>query len=169
MNRLDLLLRLIPTPVITGAATLGPIGYIGKAPGTNGSIAGILWFILLHAMVHTSSPFLYYLVLALSVGLAVVVCGEAEERMFKRDPGEIILDEFVAVPLCFIGLGAWLAPGTLIWTALAGFALFRFFDIVKPLGIKSLQRHPGGTGVVLDDVAAALATCAILHIARLFL
>jgi phosphatidylglycerophosphatase A len=50
------------------------------------------------------------------------------------------------------------------WAALgAGFALFRFFDIVKPLGIKRLQHLPGGWGVVVDDVVAALAACATLH------
>lgn len=49
-------------------------------------------------------------------------------------------------------------------TLLAGFALFRFFDIAKPWGIARLQRLPGGWGVVVDDLAAALATCATLHL-----
>ena len=40
---------------------------------------------------------------------------------------------------------------------LAGFGLFRFFDIAKPLGIRRLQALPGGWGVVIDDLAAALA------------
>ena len=47
----------------------------------------------------------------------------------------------------------------------AGFLLFRFYDILKPLGIARLQTLPGGWGVVADDVAAALAACATLHIA----
>jgi phosphatidylglycerophosphatase A len=47
---------------------------------------------------------------------------------------------------------------------LAGFALFRLFDIAKPFGIRRLQALPAGWGVVADDVAAALASCATLHI-----
>ena len=46
---------------------------------------------------------------------------------------------------------------------LAGFAFFRFFDILKPLGIARLQHLSGGWGVVADDVGAALAACASLH------
>jgi len=48
----------------------------------------------------------------------------------------------------------------------AGFALFRLFDIWKPWAIGLLQNLPGGWGVVLDDTAAALATCATLHLAH---
>jgi phosphatidylglycerophosphatase A len=47
---------------------------------------------------------------------------------------------------------------------LAGFALFRLFDILKPLGISKLQRYPGGVGVVLDDLAAGLAVNLVLRI-----
>ena len=47
---------------------------------------------------------------------------------------------------------------------LTGFALFRLFDIVKPFGIRRLQNLPDGWGVVADDVAAALATAATLHV-----
>jgi phosphatidylglycerophosphatase A len=50
---------------------------------------------------------------------------------------------------------------------LAGFALFRLFDILKPFGIGRLQRHPGGIGVVLDDLAAALATNLVLRLGLL--
>jgi phosphatidylglycerophosphatase A len=76
----------------------------------------------------------------------------------------VILDEFIAMPLCFLG---WRAlPAVLpTWAVLlAGFALFRLFDIWKPLGIRRLQALPGGWGVVADDLVAALAACATLHI-----
>jgi phosphatidylglycerophosphatase A len=52
---------------------------------------------------------------------------------------------------------------------LYGFFLFRFFDIIKPLGIRSLERLKGGVGIVVDDVAAALATCITLHMTALML
>ncbi|MCX6943233.1 MAG: phosphatidylglycerophosphatase A, partial [Opitutales bacterium] len=73
------------------------------------------------------------------------------------------LDEVVAMPLCFLGWPA-LAGSLPVWAVLlAGFALFRFYDILKPLGIRRLQDLPGGWGVVVDDLAAALASCATLH------
>jgi phosphatidylglycerophosphatase A len=78
------------------------------------------------------------------------------------------LDEFVVMPLCFLGWqalpAAWVADAR--WAVfLGGFGLFRLFDIAKPLGISRLQDLPGGWGVVADDVAAALAACATLHAA----
>ena len=96
------------------------------------------------------------------------VCGEAEIRLGRHDPGEVILDEFVAMPLCFLGWPMIIGPGLLpfLGLMLAGFALFRLYDITKPLVIDSLQELPGGWGIVLDDTAAALATCATLHLAH---
>jgi phosphatidylglycerophosphatase A len=86
-------------------------------------------------------------------------------RLNKRDPGEVILDEVVAMPLCFLGwwqlLTVWPAWSVL----LAGFLLFRVYDIVKPFGIRRLQALPGGWGVVIDDTVAALAACGTLHLA----
>lgn len=154
--------QFLPTPVITGLATLGPLGYMTKAPGTLGSVAGLLWYT---AVFHFASPMAFLLLLAVTLYLAAAICGEAETRLFKRDPGEVILDEFVCVPVCFIGLqGVIQSWGVKAWILLlAGFLLFRLFDIIKPFGINRLQKLPGGVGVVADDFAAALATCACLH------
>jgi len=78
----------------------------------------------------------------------------------------VVLDEFVAIPLVYLGWPSLVAaaPGWVV--LLAGFGLFRLFDILKPLGIRKLQDLPGGWGVVADDVAAALVACAALHAAR---
>ncbi|WP_309381258.1 phosphatidylglycerophosphatase A family protein [Cerasicoccus frondis] len=154
---------LLPSPVINNVATLGKLGYLGKAPGTNGSVAGVLLYTVVFFPLH---PFFYLLMLALWIYLSIAFCGEAENRLFKRDPGEVILDEVVALPVCFLGLkGAIIAFGGWAWLILlAGFGLFRLFDIVKPFGIKKLQSLPGGLGVVVDDLAAGLATCVCLHV-----
>ncbi len=154
---------LLPTPLVNNLATLGPLGYLTKAPGTMGSVAGVLWY---SAVFHFASPMGYLLLLAVSIFIAIGICGEAEQRMFKRDPGEVVLDEFVCIPVCFIGLqGAISAWGGWAWCLLlAGFLLFRLFDITKPLIINRMQNLPGGVGVVADDFAAALATCLCLHI-----
>jgi phosphatidylglycerophosphatase A len=85
-------------------------------------------------------------------------------RLRARDPGKIVLDEVVAIPLCFLGWRTLLGAAPAWVLLLAGFLLFRLFDIVKPFGISGLQRLPAGWGVVADDFAAALAACATLHV-----
>ncbi|MEO6569180.1 MAG: phosphatidylglycerophosphatase A [Opitutaceae bacterium] len=153
--------RSLPTRAVVMAATLGPIGRKLPAPGTWGSAAGLLYFTVFFERLNFAENLVAS---AAAAYLAVAFCGEAELRLRKKDPGEVILDEFVAMPLCFLGwrslIALWPAWGVL----LGGFLLFRFFDILKPLGIKRLQRYPGGWGVVIDDTAAALATCATLHV-----
>lgn len=157
--------RFLPTAMVLAFATVGPIGRIRKAPGTWGSLAGLLYFTVFFHGLGVIGTLVFS---AFGLYLAVAMCGEAEFRMGKRDPGSVVLDEFVAMPLCFLGwqslaglLPSWLAPWSLF---LGGFALFRLFDVLKPLGIARLQDLPDGWGVVADDVAAALAACAALHL-----
>jgi phosphatidylglycerophosphatase A len=155
----------LPTEAVVGFATLGPLGRRMRAPGTWGSAAGTLYFVLCFSYMGIAGN-----LLASAIGfyVAVGLCGEAEIRLGRRDPAEVILDEFVAMPLCFLGW-QWIAgTGGLAYIALlaAGFCLFRLFDIFKPWVIDSLQELPGGWGVVADDTAAALATCATLHLAH---
>ncbi|MGJ8653440.1 MAG: phosphatidylglycerophosphatase A family protein [Opitutaceae bacterium] len=158
----------ISTPLIVGMATLGPLGLVKKAPGTVGSVAGIA----LYAVMFHHASFLGYLILAaLWIYLAIGICDAAERRLQMRDPGMIILDEFVAVPLVFFGMGGY--NGLIAqhggWPVLlAGFALFRVFDIFKPLGISKLQNLPGGLGCVVDDLAAGVASCIVLHLLLVF-
>jgi phosphatidylglycerophosphatase A len=95
--------------------------------------------------------------------LAFALCGEAEKRLAKVDPPEVNLDEFAVMPLVFFGLRDVLVAGPAWAVYVLGFAVFRIFDVAKPLGIARMQRFVGGAGVVLDDVAAALAACTVLH------
>ena len=161
MNTQPRWIQFLPSMVVCRAATLGPLGFLSRAPGTVGSGAGLLWFTVAF---FEADPLSYLLILAFSIYLAVVFCGEAEQRMFKRDPPEIILDECVAVPICFVGMQPYMTPATTWFILLCGFGLFRLFDIWKPFGIRRLQSLPGGTGVVSDDLAAACATCLTLHL-----
>jgi len=153
--------RFLPAQLVINFATLGPVGRMGKAPGTWGSVAGLAYFTLFFSDMGVLGTLLFG---AVGIYLAVAMCGEAEFRLGKRDPGEIVLDEFVAIPFCFL---AWqqltdVAPRWAIF--LAGFGLFRLFDIWKPLGISKLQSLPDGWGVVADDIAAAIATNVVLHL-----
>jgi phosphatidylglycerophosphatase A len=162
--------RFLPTHVVLALARLGPVGRRLPAPGTWGSVAGLLYFTVFFYPLGAVAT---VLLSTLTCYLAVALCGEAEFRLARKDPGEVILDEFVVMPLCFLGWRLLAAPpaGVGPWPAwavfLTGFALFRLFDILKPFGIRRLQDLPGGWGVVADDVAAALASCAVMHVAKL--
>lgn len=160
--------RFLPTRTILTCATLGPIGRKLRAPGTWGSVAGLLYFTVFFlpwGTLQLGHVLLVLMFSAIGCYLAVGLCGEAEFRLGRRDPGEVILDEFVAMPLCFIGWQTFrLHPAIVL---LAGFALFRLFDILKPFGIRRLQDLPAGWGVVMDDVVAALAACLTMHAANI--
>ena len=121
---------------------------------------------------HHATPFGYIFLAALSAYLSVAICDAAEKRLQMRDPGMIVLDEVVAVPLLFIGMGG--LTGLIVehggWPVLlTGFLLFRIFDILKPFGISHLQNLPGGLGCAIDDIAAGLAACITLHLTLHFL
>ena len=155
--------RFLSTPCVLNWATIGPVGRIKRAPGTMGSLAGLIYFTVIFSMMP------WWLVLLLSIPplyLAVALCGEAEFRLGQRDPGKVVLDEFVVMPLCFLGWqhlpSVWSqnAPWAVF---ISGFLLFRLFDISKPFFINRLQNLPGGWGVVADDLGAALCTCFTLH------
>jgi phosphatidylglycerophosphatase A len=163
--------RFLPSNLVLNFATLGPVGRRRRAPGTWGSVAGMLYFtVFFWPLGFWPVSAVWTLLFSLpGLYLAVAICGEAEFRLGRRDPGEVILDEFASIPLCFLGwpqlaraLPGWASPWLVFLT---GFVLFRVFDILKPLGIRQLQDLPGGWGIVIDDVAAALATCAVMHLA----
>jgi phosphatidylglycerophosphatase A len=142
------------------------IGRIPFAPGTFGSLLGMAWFSLL--LMTGSLP----LLLAGAVGgiaISVWLCDAAEKVLGQKDPGSVVLDEIVAMPLCFI---AWLAirvahSGTLpeagyffsarTWPITVGvFVACRIFDIAKPWPVRQSQSLPGGLGITIDDVLAAV-------------
>jgi phosphatidylglycerophosphatase A len=122
-------------------------GYLPKAPGTWGSLVGLLLFFLLHTL---SLP----VYLAVVAGLFVVgssAAGEAEKILDNRDPGVVVIDEIVGMLITMIAV-----PVTPLTMAL-GFILFRIFDIVKPFPVNIFdQRFHGGLGIMLDDVVAGI-------------
>jgi phosphatidylglycerophosphatase A len=142
------------------------LGRIPLAPGTFGSVAGVLWFGLLLA---TGTFWLFAAGTLGALALSVWLCGEAEKTLGQKDPGSVVLDEIAALPVCF---WAWVAiqfwktgslPGfawffsARTWpTTLGLFVAFRFFDVTKPWPVHQSQSLPGGWGVTIDDVLAAV-------------
>jgi len=131
-------------PALLVASVLG-VGYIPIAPGTFGSAAGLLLWLVL-----PTSP----LVQAGVILLLFVVgswSGSVAERHFGRtDPGQVVIDEVVGVLITlFMNPVGWRG-------AALGFLLFRAADIVKPYPANRLERLHGGLGVMADDAMAAV-------------
>ena len=149
---------------VVALATLGPLGKL-PAPGTWGSAAGISLYALgLYGYeLHGRWTFIT-LAGCVSILFATLVCHLAELFLKKKDPGCIIIDEFVAMPLVFLGFGPHLKSAHHAWAwYLVGFLFFRLFDIAKPFGIRALQRVGGGFGIVVDDLLAAVYAAIALH------
>jgi len=142
------------------------IGRIPFAPGTWGTLLGMGWMMAVwHLMTTSGGALTAYAALTLSIPISTWICARAEQVLNENDPGSIVLDEIVALPFAFIiyFLNFKIAPGVEHFAtpvgmiALAvGFTLFRFFDIWKPWPVRQSQSLPGGWGVVMDDVLAAV-------------
>lgn len=123
------------------------LGLIPLAPGTFGSLLGIL----LHWLLSNLPIFLEICFLGFVVLISVWISGRAELLLENRDPSQIVLDEIVGMAIALAG--APLEPSLVIIAFLA----FRFFDIWKPFPIRYIDRSiHGGWGIVLDDVAAGI-------------
>jgi phosphatidylglycerophosphatase A len=148
------------------------IGRVPFAPGTFGSLIGFLWFILLLA---SANLILFIGGLMAGVAFSVWLCGAAELELKQTDPPSVVLDEIVAIPVCFaswIGIcysktGMLPAPGYFVsrhhwFLSLGILALFRLFDIWKPWPVRQSQSLLGGWGVTVDDVLASLYVAALV-------
>jgi len=140
-----------------GIATGGGLGYFPVFPGTVGSLLGLVLFFPLR---HLSLP-IYLVFLVVLFGVGVFCSGLSESFFKKKDSGHIIIDEIHSMFLI-----SFFIPQTPMWW-IAGFVVFRFFDIKKPYPIRRFERLPGGWGVMMDDLIAALYGLALLHLIRL--
>jgi len=130
-------------------------GYLPKAPGTWGSLVGLLLFYLLHTH---SLPF-YLAVTAVLFVIGTFVAGEAEKILDNRDPGIVVIDEIVGMLITMTAVPATPLPMAL------GFVLFRLFDIAKPFPANFFdQRFHGGLGIMLDDIVAGIYGLIILQV-----
>jgi phosphatidylglycerophosphatase A len=130
-------------------------GAVPKAPGTAGTVAAIPLYLLLQPL----EPWIYLLVTAVLFLAGIWLCGRTSRDLGVHDHGGIVWDEWVGFLVTL-----WLAPSGWVWL-LAGFVLFRLFDILKPWPIGWLDRRVGGgLGIMLDDLLAGFFGFALLQL-----
>ncbi|MEM9744753.1 MAG: phosphatidylglycerophosphatase A [Pseudomonadota bacterium] len=144
-------------PLVLIACGFGS-GFIRPAPGTWGTVAALLlWWWLLAPL----EPPLQLLIVIATYLFGGVISGIVCRRYGVQDPGAIVIDEFVGLWVTLLGFNReW-------WVfALLGFALFRFFDIVKPWPVGWADRTwHGGFGVMADDLVAGCLAALVLQVA----
>jgi phosphatidylglycerophosphatase A len=153
-------------PAAVWIATVFGAGFIPAAPGTAGSLVGVAIVIGI-ASVPAPQPW-KSLALALgTLGLCLIGIGtanEAEEFFARKDPSQVVIDEVVGQMLAFL-----IRPEPGWKWLIAGFLLFRFFDVLKPFPARRAERLPGGWGIMLDDVIAGAYSLAALTALELIL
>jgi phosphatidylglycerophosphatase A len=151
--------RILRNPVHLVAFGFGT-GLSPFAPGTFGTLVGIPFVLLM-------APLGLVAQLGLVVAgflLGIYVCGESARRLGVHDHGGIVWDEVVGYAVTMLAV-----PAEPLWM-LAGFALFRLFDIWKPWPIREADHSlKGGLGIMLDDVLAGIFAGAILYLIHLLL
>jgi phosphatidylglycerophosphatase A len=133
---------ILATVVATGLGS----GYAPFAPGTAGSLVGLALFWPLHHLALWAQAAATVAVFLVGVAAATHVA----RRLGIEDPGLVVADEVVGMWVSLLGV-----PLTGV-TAVAGFVLFRVFDVFKPYPARDLERLPAGWGIMCDDVMAGI-------------
>lgn len=136
------------------------IGYIGKGAGTYASIfTCLLWYFF---QTGEYEPKLAPVLITLLLTMQGVKSANEVEVLWGKDHNRVVIDEVagMCITLLFVPVE--------IKYIVAGLVLFRFFDIVKPLGIRKLEKWPGGWGVMADDVLAGIYANIVLQIIIFF-
>jgi len=139
-------------------ATVFGLGYIPFAPGTFGALGGVMISSILYICGLSFYTFHFvHIALVIMAYFAGVAACNVVNKEWGDDPSKVVIDET---------LGFWISilflP--LEWhTFLLAFVVFRFFDIVKPLGIRYIDRYHSSHAVMLDDVLAGIYTNLVLQ------
>ena len=134
------------------------LGYAPIAPGTFGTVGAVLYYYL-SCTFFGSSTTLILLGTAIVLFFVGMISTDALTAEWGEDPSRVVIDEFIGYMITML-----LIPFS-YKMMVAGFILFRFFDILKPFGIRYLDQNiKGGLGVMLDDVVAGIYACASLHL-----
>ncbi|HEY1940027.1 MAG TPA: phosphatidylglycerophosphatase A [Candidatus Angelobacter sp.] len=140
-------------------ATFFGVGHLQPGSGTWASaITVICWWALCHYLASS-----WVIPVAVAISAVVTFAGIPPSTVVAResgieDPGFVVIDEVAGQMIALIGVSVH-------WKYLvAGFILFRSFDIVKPFPLRRLESLPGGTGIMMDDVGAGLYALALIQI-----
>lgn len=148
-------------PLIIFLASGAYTGYAPVAPGTFGAALGLILGKWLFAPMWRHSPAAFAMAFVVMFAAACLVAGRAEAIFGEHDSSRIVLDEvFGMVATMFLNPLGW------AWL-IAGFVLFRIFDIIKPWPASSFDRMQNGAGVMLDDLAAGIYANLLLQFIRL--
>ncbi len=132
-------------------------GYSPIAPGTVGSVLGLVAFVAVHHAFRLDLS-AHLAVAAVGLVAGVAICRRSSQRLGVHDHPGIVWDEIVG---CYLTCS--LVPAGALWWA-AAFGAFRAFDIIKPWPIRAMDHGlRGGVGIMLDDIAAGLFAALSLH------
>ena len=128
-------------------ATVAYCGYFPIAPGTVGSAAGLIVYLLVW---WAQSRVLEAALIVVIFIVGTWAASHAERFFGAIDPGPVVIDEVLGqlVTLAFIPVG--------VSAAITGFVLFRIFDVIKPYPANRLERFHGGLGIMADDAMAGI-------------
>lgn len=139
------------------------LGYLSPAPGTWGSLPVAVVFVLAGFLgLPATGIFVLMAAILLAASAGCILFAPAAITAENDDPRQVVLDEVAGQAVVFLAVGP-LAGNELLLTALAGFFLFRFFDIVKPWPIRKLEKLPAGFGILADDLLAGLYSLVVLQ------
>ena len=130
-------------------ATFFLVGLIPFAPGTFGSAAGLIAYLLLNIVFCSKAILLVITVLLFFFG--VYVSDSVSSDSSSKDPSYIVIDEVVGIFIAMLFINE-----LSVFSCCIAFVFFRLFDIVKPYPVNKCESLPGGWGIMLDDVAAGL-------------
>lgn len=127
------------------------VGLIPKAPGTYGSLLALI----LVPFINWNTPL--YVMTAAALWFAGAWAVRQFDLSSNKDPQFVVMDEVIGILITFYAI-------PLTWTsAIAGFCLFRFFDITKPFPLRRFEKAPGYWGIMLDDVGAGIYSWLIMQ------
>ena len=140
-------------------ATFFGAGRLRPGPGTWGSLAAMLlwWLLASHVPASLHVPVILALIVA-STAIGIPAATLEARGCGEKDPSHVVIDEVA-------GQLVTLVACPILWKPLlAGFILFRAFDIVKPPPIRRLEKLPEGTGIVVDDLGAGVYGLIVLQL-----
>lgn len=142
-------------------ATSFGAGYLPVAPGTWGALVAIVLWLPLY--IWAAPRVIFWVTLAATISYAIIGtwASTEAEKYWGKDPVAACADETVGQWLSLLPLSGGMAICPW-WEILVSLALFRFFDIFKPLGIRKMEDLPGGVGMMADDLLAGVYSVLIL-------